>query len=432
MSIRKGRLAGATLVVCLSVCSLSLRAQELDVQALYDLIQQQNKKIDALTEELAATKSLAQNTQADVKITEQNLASTVDYIEQLPASDSGSDWWSRTSIGGYGEVHYNDVHADDSDRSFKETDIHRYVLFVNHEFNDRVRFFSELEVEHGLVKDTADGSNDGEVEVEQAYVELDIADNYQAKAGLFLVPVGILNETHEPPTFYGVERNDVESIILPATWWENGAAVSGQYESGLSWDFAVHSGLKVPNSGSNIYRIRSGRQKSSNASAEDLAYTARVAYSGIPGLQLAASFQHQEDMSQESGDGIGSGNLLTAHAIYNNGGFQFRGLWAEWDINGAGINQAGGDDQSGWYVEPSYRFYTPELALLDSVGFYTRYEDLDGFRVQDKFDQWEVGMNFWPVDNVVFKIDYRDRDHSSAAADGRDFTAIDLGVGFQF
>ena len=307
-----------------------------------------------------------------------------------------------------------------------------FQLFFNHEFNDRVRFFSELEVEHGLVKDTADGSNGGEVEVEQAYVEIDLNDNHQAKAGLFLLPVGILNETHEPPTFYGVERNDVESIILPATWWENGAAVSGQYESGLSWDLAIHSGLEVPTSGGSLLRLRSGRQKASNASAEDLAYTLRVGYSGIPGLQLSASYQHQSDITQMGGDGIEAADLLTAHAIYNRGGFQFRALWADWDIDGSVAKALGGDDQSGWYVEPSYRFATPESGLIDAIGVYGRYEELDGFRAQDRFDQWEVGINVWPTDNVVLKIDYRDREHDLPGAAGRDFKAVDLGVGFQF
>ena len=406
---------------------------EVDIQALYQLVQQQGAQIAALQAELQETRSRLDATRSEVAITEERLASTVEFVEeQASATTTGANWWDRTSVGGYGEVHYNDVDARDSSRDFKETDAHRYVLFVNHEFNDRVRFFSEFEIEHGLVKDTADGSNGGEVEVEQAYIELGLDDNHQAKAGLFLVPVGILNETHEPPTFYGVERNDVEGIILPSTWWENGAAVSGQYGNGLSWDFAVHSGLEVPTSGSSIYRLRSGRQKSSNASAEDLAYTARVSYSGIPGLQLSASYQHQSDISQAGGDGLDEANLLSAHAIYNNGGFALRALWAQWDIDGALVEAAGADDQSGWYVEPSYRFQLPNIDLLDSVGFYTRYQDVEGFRSQDQFEQWEVGVNLWPTDKVVFKIDYRDREHDLPGARGRDFKAIDLGVGFQF
>ena len=432
-------IASPKAIVAMSVLSIGVvwpqwaRAAGIDLEALYELVQSQGEEIRALTRELAETKAQLAQTRENVAVTEDRLISTVEYVEaQSSGSGSAGGWWERTSVGGYGEIHYNDIDADDSSRDLKETDAHRYVLFFNHEFSDRVRFFSELEVEHGLVKDTADGSNGGEVEVEQAYVEIDLNDNHQAKAGLFLLPVGILNETHEPPTFYGVERNDVESIILPATWWENGAAVSGQYESGLSWDLAIHSGLEVPTSGGSLLRLRSGRQKASNASAEDLAYTLRVGYSGIPGLQLSASYQHQSDITQMGGDGIEAADLLTAHAIYNRGGFQFRALWADWDIDGSVAKALGGDDQSGWYVEPSYRFATPESGLIDAIGVYGRYEELDGFRAQDRFDQWEVGINVWPTDNVVLKIDYRDREHDLPGAAGRDFKAVDLGVGFQF
>ena len=432
LATRSIRTIGGMFILVFSTAGFSATPQELDLQVLYDLIQQQNQKIEALREELDATRTLADDTRQSAAVTEQQLASTVEYIERQSSTGSGNNWWDRTSVGGYGEIHYSNIDADDSARDLKETDIHRYVLFVNHEFNDRVRFFSEFEIEHGLAKDTADGSNSGEVEVEQAYVELDLNDNHQLKAGLFLVPIGILNETHEPPTFYGVERNDVENIIIPSTWWENGAAISGQYANGISWDFAIHSGLEVPTSGSGTYRIRNGRQKSSKAVAEDLAYTARIGYSGIQGLQLSASYQYQSDISQASGDGLDAANLLSVSGIYNNGGFQFRALWAGWDIDGSQVEMAGADDQSGWYLEPSYRFATPDIDVISSFGFYARYEDLEGFRGSDQFDQWEIGVNVWPTDNVVFKIDYRDREHDLDTNSGRDFKAIDIGVGFQF
>lgn len=408
-------------------------ASDITLEALYQLVQDQGEMIKQLQQELSSTKTELADARSDVKETEEQLLATVEYVESSTGGgSSGGSWWDRTTVGGYAEVHYNDVDADDSSRDFKETDIHRYVLFMNHEFNDRMRFFSELEVEHGLVQDTADGSNGGEVEIEQAYVEFDLNANHKAKAGLFLIPVGILNETHEPPTFYGVERNDVENILIPSTWWENGVAVSGQYSNGVSWDLAVHSGLEVPVSGSSAGRIRSGRQKSSNASAEDLAYTARLSYSGLPGLQLSASYQHQNDISQMGGDGLDEASLITAHAIYNRGGFQLRALYADWDIDGALASALDADSQTGWYVEPSYRFNTPDFDLLQSAGFYTRYEEIEGTRVQDQFDQWEIGVNLWPTDNVVLKIDYRDRSHDLNSAAGRDFKAIDLGVGLQF
>ena len=120
---------------------------------------------------------------------------------------------SKTVIGGYGELHYNNIEDTES------IDFHRFVLFFGHEFTESIRFFSEFELEHAL---SGDGKP-GEVELEQAYIEMDLTESTTLKTGLFLVPVGIINETHEPPTFYGVERNPVEKNIIPATWWEAGA-----------------------------------------------------------------------------------------------------------------------------------------------------------------------------------------------------------------
>jgi hypothetical protein len=100
------------------------------------------------------------------------------------------------------------------------------------------------------------------------------------------MPVGILNETHEPATFYGVERNDVENIIIPSTWWEAGGALNGYYSNGISWDLALTSGLAIPTTGDNAFRIRSGRQKVSEAIANDFAYTGRLKYTGVRGLEL--------------------------------------------------------------------------------------------------------------------------------------------------
>ena len=399
-------------------------AAEPSLAELWAIVEQQQVQITALSEELAATRSTITTTADKVAVTEEQLSITADYLERVAETTPRQ----RTQIGGYGELHYNNIDADDASGDLEQIDLHRFVTFISHEFSDRIRFFSEVEIEHSLVKDTADGSNDGEVEIEQAYIEFDLNDNHYVKTGLFLVPVGILNETHEPPSFYGVERNNVENIIIPSTWWEAGAGVGGHYANGVSWDFAVHSGLEMPVSGANSYRVRSGRQKVSNANANDLAYTLRLKYTGVPGLELAGSYHYQSDPSQTSGDGLDDGSLLSLHAVLQRGGFSLRALWSQWNFDGSAVSLAGSDEQTGWYIEPSFRLNRG----ASDWGFYTRYEDLDGARTRDQFDQWELGVNYWPTDNVVLKFDYRERDHARSAENGRDFSAFDLGVGYQF
>jgi len=376
-----------------------------------DFLQQQ---IDVLKQQLADTQSQAVETDAKVE-------AVADVVESAPAASTEP---RKTTIGGYGELHYNNLSAEDPSRDVEVIDFHRFVLFFGHEFNEKTRFYSELELEHSFVADSG-GDTPGEVELEQAFVEFDLRPGLYSRAGLFLLPVGILNETHEPPTFYGVERNDVENIIIPSTWWEAGAALNGRLGSSWNWDLALTSGLQIPTTGSNAFRVRSGRQKVAKALASDGAVTGRLRYLGIPGLQAALTVQYQFDPSQEANDGLDDGTLVEAHIDYRHAGFGLRALYARWDFSGEAVEAAGADKQTGWYLEPSYR-------LNKKIGFYTRYEQVEAARNRDRFDQWEMGLNWWPSENVVIKFDYRDRSHDLASEFGRDFSGIDLGLGYSF
>jgi hypothetical protein len=399
------------LVLLFSAPTVHAEVSNAELLARLESMQQQ---IDDLKLQLAQTQDQTDQTDAKVEAVAEVMESAPPQVVEA----------SKTTIGGYGELHYNNLNANDPSRDVEMLDLHRFVLFFGHQFNDRTRFYSEVEVEHAFVADTG-GDTPGEVEIEQAFIEFDLRQNLYAKAGLFLIPVGILNETHEPDTFYGVERNDVENIIVPSTWWEGGAGLNGRWGSGWNWDLAFTSGLQMPTTGSNAFRVRSGRQKVAKAVASDGAITGRLRYLGIPGLQAAVTVQYQFDPSQVSNDGLDSGTLVEAHVDYQRNGFGLRALYARWDFSGDAVEAAEADTQTGWYIEPSYR-------LNDKVGFYARYEDIDAARFQDKFDQWEVGLNWWPAKNVVIKFDYRDRSHDLDSQNGRDFSGIDLGLGYSF
>ncbi len=409
------RLAASALVAFLWT-STADAAEVPTTEEMWAILQQQQARIEALEAELAAAKQGIAETDEKVAETDAKVEATGDVVDTLAATDTIPN---RTTIGGYGELHYNNVSADSGDE--QEIDFHRFVLFFGHEFNERMRFFSEFELEHSLAGD----GKPGEVELEQAYVEYALNNSTYARTGLFLVPVGILNETHEPPTFYGVERNDVENIIIPSTWWEAGAGVRGNLAGGLSWDASLHSGLAMPTTGGSAFRVRSGRQKVAEALASDPAATFRLRYTGVPGLELAASYQYQSDPSQVAGDGLDSGQLLTAHAIYQRDRFGLRALIGGWKFDGAAVEAADADKQTGWYIEPNFR-------VSDKWGIYARYSDLDAARDQDKFTQGEVGFNYWPTENVVLKMDYRRREFTLPSLSIDDFDAVDLGFGYQF
>ncbi len=317
--------------------------------------------------------------------------------------------YGETTISGYGELHYNNLSSDTADK--KEIDFHRFVLEFGHDFTDSIRFFSEFELEHALVKDTADGSNGGEVELEQAYIEMDLSDSSVLKAGVFLIPVGFLNETHEPPRFYGVERNPVEKNIIPTTWWEGGAMYSAYMSNGVSYDLAIHSGLN-----SATGNIRSGRQKVAEAAGDSLAYTARAKYTGVPGLEVAGTVQLQDDMSQGTAADAVSATLIEVHAKYTTGALTLTALHAAWDVD---INTPA-KTQNGSIVEASYK-------VNNNWGVFARQNNWTNDDGATDKAQTDVGFNYWPHENVVFKADYQMQNDDAGDMDG-----FNLGVGYQF
>ncbi|PCI73437.1 MAG: porin [Gammaproteobacteria bacterium] len=370
------------------------------------LLDQLKKQLETQQIQIEALIKKVERNELKVKSTDEKIEATVTAIEDNLSSSVNS----KTTIGGYGELHYNNIEDKES------IDFHRFVLFFAHEFTDSIRLFSELELEHAF---SGEGKP-GEVELEQAYIEMDLTESTTMKTGVFLIPVGITNETHEPPTFYGVERNPVEKNIIPATWWEAGAGFNTRFSDGLSADFAIHSGLNVPTDGSKAFLIRSGRQKVAKANADSLAYTARIKYTAMLGLELAATYQIQTDVSQGA---LGAdANLFSAHVTYSNNGFGVRALYAAWNISGSEAALVGRDSQEGFYIEPSYR-------INDKFGLFARYNAWDnnaGDADETEMKQTNVGLNYWPHEDVVFKIDIENR---FGAQDGSGFN---LGVGYQF
>lgn len=341
----------------------------------------------------------------------ERLDASMDMMENQKSGHRSKD---KTTIGGYGELHYNNLSGEGGAADKEEMDFHRFVLFFGHEFSNDIRFFSEIELEHSLAGD----GKPGEVELEQAYIEFDINKTTRAKGGLFIMPVGILNETHEPNTFYGVERNPVEKNIIPSTWWEGGAALSGEFSKGLSYDLALTSGLDL----SAADKIRSGRQKVAEARANSLMITGRLKYTGVPGLELATTVSTMDDYTQGQGTKNGA-TLVEAHAVYNSGAFGMRALYASWDVDG---KTTGYDKQSGWYIEPSYKI-TPKLGTFVRYNKYDNQAGSGGPGNSEK-TQTDIGLNYWPHENVVIKVDYQLQDN----ANKENQDGFNLGIGYQF
>ncbi len=343
----------------------------------------------------------AQNRELNERL--EALASMLEEEAGSPMHHSGG-----VIVGGYGSMKYTNL------ESGKKLDFHRFVLYFGKRISERVRFESELELEHAM----AGASYSGAVELEQAYLAFDLDADTTLYTGLFLIPAGIVNETHEPTTFYSVYRPKVEKYIIPTTWWEGGAMLNRRLSGGWSVDVAVHSGLET--SAGSDYKIRSGRQRVSSALADSLATTGRLKWTGMPGVELAATVLRQGDITQGQDPQASGATLWSAHAILQRGPFGVRALIAEWRLDGDGPKAVGADRQRGWYVEPALRPW-------EKWGFFVRYETWNnkaGDNGGEDTRQGNIGVNFWPHPDVVFKAEYQKQS-------GSDDDGVLLGMGYR-
>ncbi len=339
-------------------------------------------------------------------------------LEEIRTAGGGESETHALSLHGYGELHYNNLDGTGGASDKRELDFHRFVLYVGYDYSERIRFVSELELEHAL---SGDGQP-GEMELEQAFIDVDLNDAATLRAGLFLVPVGLLNTVHEPPRFNGVERNSVEKDIIPTTWWEGGVGVHGECDSGWNYALYVHSGFDT--SSNSAYAVRSGRQKVAKASAESAAATLAVGWQGR-GLALGGAVQYQDDVTQGTDESAGNAWLGEVHLDATRGPVRLRALYAEWALDGEGPESVDADRQAGWYVEPAYR-------VCDAVTLFARYSEWDNQAgsgaTASQQEEWTLGVNWYPHEQVVFKADAQWQNN----ADGQDQDGFNLGMGYDF
>jgi hypothetical protein len=335
------------------------------------------------------------------------------------------------SIGGYGEMLYQNFAGEREDGSPSDRkdqlDFLRGVVYVGYKFNDRLLVNSEIEIEH------ASTSLTGSVSLEFVYVDYLIADAIGARAGLLLLPMGLINEQHEPTTFLGTERPATELQIMPSTWRENGLGVFGQ-AGGFVYRGYVVSGMDGVGGGSSgasgfsATGLRGGRQKGSKAVAEDFAGVARVDYTGVLGLLLGTSIYAgnagQGAVSPLDGTTIDALTVIwEGHAQYRARGLDLRGLFAlshvddVSDINavkGLSGDESVGERLVGWYLQGGYdvlRDVRSEQQLIP----YVRYEQIntqdevpEGFSSNPATDRRiiTIGAAWKPITNLIVKADY--------------------------
>ena len=401
-------------------------------------------EVEARLNALSAQVAELQAELAELKAQQQVIAATP-ATENASASDTvftaGAAPSKQVEWFGYGELNYSRPNSNSANTT---ADVGRFVLGASYRFDEKTRFVSELEIEHAV----SSAADPGEVAVEQAYIERRLGDSIYTKMGLFLIPVGMLNENHEPTRYYGVFRNFVDTAIIPTTWREGGFAVRGDTSGGLRWDVGISTGFDLSKwdatVGAGLEKpLGSIHQELARARANDLSSFGALNYTGVPGLRLGASVFTGEASQGQPGFGNNRITLWEGHVRWNPGNWDLSALYARGHISNTrpiNLKLLGNptlipESFFGWYAEAAYRATLPNAWTLAPFARYERFNTASGYAslgaglTPDPLDDETVlaaGANLEIAPGVVVKLDYLRFDRDA----GND--RFDLGVGYQF
>ena len=346
---------------------------------------------------------------------------------------------TKLTIGGYGEITYNQPESLNG-----ELDVQGFVLNIGYKFSDKVQFISEIEIEHVE-----------EVFVEQAFINYSVGDNISLRGGLMLVPMGIVNEYHEPTTFNGVERPSVDNKIVPTTWREIGVGVNGRLpDASLSYQAYIFNGFKSTElDGDEVNGLlkgssglRGGRQKGIQSTISSPTFSAKLDYYGILGLRLGLSGYfgktQADDAIQDLDGAIIGVSMVGFDARYKFKKFEARGQFIYASLTDTDLyNDLTGKDLGsglmGYYVEGGYNVL-PIKAKQRLVAF-ARYEQYDtqasmegNTQRNDAYNRNDLtaGLSYHIVNGVVLKGDYQFKNNALSGSTVNNQLNFGIGVWF--
>jgi len=341
-----------------------------------------------------------------------------------------------TTIGGYGEVHYANLRGRNTPA---EVNLRRFVIYLAHTFNDRLAFRSELELEDAKVEPPGAG---GEVALEQAFLDYRVSDRVTLRTGLVLVPIGIINETHEPPTFNSVDRPAFDHDVIPTTWREIGVGIVGRLPVADGWNYRLYllNGLRADGF-SDAEGIREGRQEGREATFANPSFTGRIEWARpAGGLRLGGAFWYGGTTAGDTLLGTGTFDapvtVLSADARYDRGPLSVRAVAATISVSDADtINAlygaAVGNRISGGYGEVAYnvlQFLAPQSSQrLNAFVRHERYRTTDTAALARRVTT--LGLAYKPTWNTIFKGDYTLLRTEAGTGQAE---VLRLGVGYQF
>lgn len=350
-------------------------------------------------------------------------------------------------LGGYGEIHYNQAFSKDM-RYTGNLDVHRLVTLMGYKFDNRISFFAEIEYEH--VK---------ELYVEQAYINYQLTKNINLTAGLLLIPMGYVNEFHEPNVFFGVERPVLDKSFVPTTWREIGLGINGQIpNAALNYQLYLVNGFLVYDGDALIggKGYRSGRQKGAESIASTPNVAGKLTYYGWPRFKInvsvysgntASTLFDELDTNDAAAVAQADSSRLQLHMFGSNISYQYkRWKWraqVNYAINGntTAYNAFTGSDVGtsmlGYYIEGAFDVL-PKLKNKYKLYPFARYSYVNTQQSVDHDDLLNTayrkniittGLHFAPNDGVCIKGDFQ---FTKAANSEMWDKTFNLGVGVWF
>lgn len=364
-------------------------------------------------------------------------------MQKLDRSESGS-----VSLGAYAQIDYNQPLDPDFKKNGK-LDVHRLVMTMGYKFNDRTKFFSEIEFEH--VK---------EVYIEQAFISYKLTDYMNLKAGLVLIPMGIINERHEPNIYNGVERPNLDKYIVPTTWREIGAGIAGRVDdASIKYQLYLVNGFNGYNGEAKLggtNGFRKGRQKGAESFASAPNVSAKIDYYGFGNLKFGlAAYMGKTQSSMYNGlDRNDAAAMATADSTvvglnmfgldcqYTRGGLQARGQYIIANVtNSESYNAFTGSDLgsmlTGYYAEVGFDVLNGrdgDAGLIPFVryeNYNTHAKTAESLPVNDALNRTDItfGIGWKLSSGAILKGDYQILD--SKAADSPKYQ-LNFGVGVSF
>ena len=434
MKFKTTLIATAVILTCQLGHAQTAKEVAAEMRQMRDELRQLRAELEGLKKQKTPAQTSPEvNTIAKTEVVEPTTASRTRHDSE-PATNA-------VNMFGYGELNFT---RPKNNIAGSEATARRAVLGFGYKFNERTRFAAELEVEHAVVSK----DDSGEVAFEQLYVEHDITDGLSAKMGLFLLPVGYMNESHEPTRYYGVTRNLVETAIIPSTWREIGIGFRGIQDSGLRWDAGVVTSFdltKWPTDSAETKESPLGaiHQEGQKAKAASLGYYGALNFDGIPGVNFGGSL-FQGGIGQKQPD-IASPNasvtLAEVHTKWQVGLWDLSALAAQgrfhdvsaFNASGNGVNPVP-DQFRGWYAQAAYRLWRKGDNSLVPFTRYERvntalgYSGLGGLApaIDPDTKVWTVGASYYLHPQVVVKMDVQKYQNNSA------LDRFNMGLGFHY